>query len=258
MDHRRSFRVRHYECDAYGHLNNTAYLRYLEEVEIDAGLVTSAAGGGMSVAHVDITYVRPVGFGDTVEVTAGDGAARTGWLERRYDYRNDGGVEAARAAVLWSEPGAVPALPIVPPAPPPPGGVFRQLRTVGWRDVDETARAGPATLAAFAEDCGVAVAAGFGWPLERCSAAGFLMVLRRHEVEYGPPPALGDELEIATWASDRTRATAVRHYLMEGPAGVVARFRSRYAWLDAGSRRPMRIPNGFLADFATNFAGTGG
>jgi acyl-CoA thioesterase FadM len=143
------------------------------------------------------------------------------------------------------------------PAPPLPDGVFRQIRTVGWRDVDETARVGPATLAAYAEDCGVAVAAAFGWPLERCSAAGFLMVLRRHEVEYGPHPGLGDELEIVTWASDRTRATAVRHYLLASPTGVVARFRSRYAWLDARSRRPMRIPEAFLADFTPNFVAAG-
>ena len=27
----RTFRIRHYECDAYGHLNNTAYLRYLDD-----------------------------------------------------------------------------------------------------------------------------------------------------------------------------------------------------------------------------------
>jgi acyl-CoA thioesterase FadM len=32
----RTFRVRYYECDAYGHVNNTHYLRYLQETALDA------------------------------------------------------------------------------------------------------------------------------------------------------------------------------------------------------------------------------
>ena len=41
LTHTRTFRVRHYECDAYGHLNNANYLRYMQETAFDA----SAAAG---------------------------------------------------------------------------------------------------------------------------------------------------------------------------------------------------------------------
>ena len=35
LTHVRSFRVRHYECDAFGHLNNTNYVRYMQETAFD-------------------------------------------------------------------------------------------------------------------------------------------------------------------------------------------------------------------------------
>ena len=34
--YQRSFRIRHYECDAYGHLNNANYLRFMQETATDA------------------------------------------------------------------------------------------------------------------------------------------------------------------------------------------------------------------------------
>ena len=34
--HTEAFRVRHYECDLYGHVNNAVYLRYLQETGLCA------------------------------------------------------------------------------------------------------------------------------------------------------------------------------------------------------------------------------
>ncbi len=235
----RTFRIRHYECDAYGHLNNTAYLRYLEEVEFARGRT------GADLRSVDLTYVQPLRFGDTVDVAAADGEGRG---ERRYRYLH-GATEVARATAWWVEAG-----PAADPVPPPPARVYRQERRVGWRDVDDSGAASPATVAAFAEDCGVDLCAEFGWPLERCSAEGFAMVLRRHRIEYGRPLGLGDPYTITTYASDRTRVSAVRHYLVDHRDGAAAaRFRSHYVWVDPVTMRPIRIPGAFLADFAVNF-----
>ena len=41
LTHVRTFRVRHYECDALGHVNYANYLRYMQEAAFDA----SAAAG---------------------------------------------------------------------------------------------------------------------------------------------------------------------------------------------------------------------
>ncbi len=237
----RPFRIRHYECDAYGHLNNTAYLRYLEEVELAAGRT------GAELRAVDLTYVQPLRFGDTVDVAAAAGDAPG---ERRYRYLH-AGVEVAHATGWWAQPGGA-----IEPPPPPPARVYRQERRVGWRDVDDSGAAGPATLAAFAEDCGVDLCAEFGWPLQRCSAEGFAMVLRRHQIDYGRPLRLGDRYTITTYASDRARVSATRHYLVDHDGGErAARFRSHYVWVDPATMRPIRIPAGFLADFAENFSG---
>ncbi len=237
----RAFRIRHYECDAYGHLNNTAYLRYLEEVELAAGRT------GADLRSLDLTYVQPLRFGDTVDVEAGDGDAPG---ERSYRYLHDG-TEVARATAWWGNAGPDADLP-----PPRPARVYRQQRRVGWRDVDDSGAASPATVAAFAEDCGVELCAEFGWPLERCSAEGFAVVLRRHQIAYGRPLRLGDAYTITTYASDRSRVSAIRHYFVDHADGApAARFRSHYVWVDPATMRPIRIPEDFLADFAANFSG---
>ena len=62
--HTSFFRVRQYECDAYGHLNNVNYVRYLQEAIVEAG---AAAGllpgavrhGGVAVADATAGHRIP-------------------------------------------------------------------------------------------------------------------------------------------------------------------------------------------------------
>ena len=61
-----SLRVRTYECDSYGHVNNANYLNYLEfaryEFLRDVGFDYKAmiqAGYGVYVARVEIDYKKP-------------------------------------------------------------------------------------------------------------------------------------------------------------------------------------------------------
>jgi acyl-CoA thioester hydrolase len=70
------FRVRHHELDPLGHVNNAAYLNYLEQAAIDHA---AAAGydeerlreiGGTFVARRhEIDYLRPARAGDWLRVT---------------------------------------------------------------------------------------------------------------------------------------------------------------------------------------------
>ncbi|MDR0409809.1 MAG: acyl-CoA thioesterase [Spirochaetaceae bacterium] len=62
----REIKVRPYECDSYGHVNNANYLNYLEyarfEFMRDAGFDYQglrAAGYGMYVARIEIDYRLP-------------------------------------------------------------------------------------------------------------------------------------------------------------------------------------------------------
>ena len=75
LTYERTFRVRHYECDAYGHVNNANYLRYMQETAFDA---SAAAGYDLAryaefghywlVRETDIEYLAPLRYGDSVRV----------------------------------------------------------------------------------------------------------------------------------------------------------------------------------------------
>lgn len=107
--HERTFRVRHYECDAYGHVNNTNYLRYMQEAAFDASAAAgydleryAALGHHWLVRETAIEYLVPLRYGDSVRV-------RT-WVEdfhrvrsrRAYElYRVRDGELAARGTTDW-------------------------------------------------------------------------------------------------------------------------------------------------------------
>ena len=41
VTHTRTFRIRHYECDRYGHVNNANYIRYMQEAAMDASAAST-------------------------------------------------------------------------------------------------------------------------------------------------------------------------------------------------------------------------
>lgn len=75
MVYKTEITVRHYECDAYGHVNNANYLNYLEHargeflkaVGFDYKSYTEA-GYGLYVIKVSITYKTPAVPDDVLEV----------------------------------------------------------------------------------------------------------------------------------------------------------------------------------------------
>jgi acyl-CoA thioester hydrolase len=69
------FKVRHYEMDALGHVNNAVYLHYLEQAAFEhsaaAGFSdaqTRALGGLWIVRTHQIEYLRPATAGDVLQV----------------------------------------------------------------------------------------------------------------------------------------------------------------------------------------------
>jgi acyl-CoA thioester hydrolase len=92
------WRVRAYEIDSNGHVNNAVYLNWAEEI---AGLHAEAAGygrqwvrdqgGAWVVHHADITWRRPALLGDEVEISVrvesvrGACGIRRTWIRRVAD-----------------------------------------------------------------------------------------------------------------------------------------------------------------------------
>jgi len=285
--HTSLFQVRQYECDAYGHLNNVNYVRYVGEAGLEAWAAAgydlaryTALGRRWQTRRLDIEYLRAARYGDTVEVAVSAPAVEGASVLRAYQIRLAGSgdlVAQAQAATIFvdantGEPTSIPpeavavfgeqvdlSPPIedVPPSPPPPPGVFSVRRRVTWGDLDMTRHVADATLLSYVETCGFGVIAAHYWPAARMAAQGFAIILRRHQIENLMPAALDDELEIATWVSNVKRASATRHYTIRRVCDgvLLTRVDTLGVWVDLASGRPIRIPPDFLADFAPNLVG---
>lgn len=281
-----TFRVRHYECDAHGHLNNANYVRYMEEAAFEASASVGYTKarydqmGYLWLAHeTEIEYLQPVVYGDTIEVKTWVGDFRRVRSRRFYEFRNAGESElVARASTDWvyleaatERPTAVPpemiaafvpegltepasARPRFPAFPPPPAGIFTMHRRVEWRDIDSAQHVNNAVYFNYIEECGLEVAEAHGWPVSRSEAEGFAALSRAHHIEYRQPALLGDELDVTTWAAPDGRASAFRFYTIKRPKDgvLLAQARTRWVWIDIHTRRPIRIPQHYIADFAAN------
>jgi acyl-CoA thioester hydrolase len=286
LTHQRTFRVRHYECDAYGHVNDTNYLRYMQEAAFDASAAVGydlaryqAMGRHWLVHETDVEYLHPLRYGDSVQVKTWVADFRRIRSRRRYEFRLAGNDDLiAQAQTDWVFLDTATQLPTpIPPEmvnaflpegsfeshtgsnrfptpPPPPPGVFKMRRRVEWRDIDPAGHVNNAVYLSYIEDCGLQVVAAHGWPIERTVAEGFAMVARKHHIQYLNQAVLDDELELATWASNIKRTSAVRHFTISrvSDGELLTRARTVWVWVDVKTDQPIRIPSHFLADFATN------
>lgn len=284
--HIETFRVRHYECDAYGHLNNANYARYMEDAAFEASASVGydkqryEGMGYLWLAHeTELEYLQPVVYGDTIEVKTWVGDFRRVRSRRFYEFRKAGHDElVARAATDWvfiekatERPAIVPPEMIAafapdgvveiaaprkkfPAPPPPPDGVFTLRRRVEWRDIDTAQHVNNATYLNYIEDAGIQVSKFYGWPVARSIAANFAVIARSHHIEYRQPAVMDDELDIATWVSAASRTTAHRYYTIKRAADgeLLVQARTLWVWIDLQTRRPIRIPPEFIEAFAPN------
>lgn len=279
--------VRYDECDMYGHVNHTTYLRYMQE----AAFAASAAVGydaaryeamdrAWLVRESDVHYLSPLRYGDMVDVKTWVLDFRRVRSRRAYEMRRNSTEElVARAVTDWifvdrdtRRPNTIPSTVAAaylpdgapqdapprerfPQSPPPPLGVYRQHRRVQWSDVDPTQHVNNAVYLSYLEDCAIRDAVSRGWPISRMiEEGGFAIVARRYRIEYRGQALLDDELEVATWISDVKRATAVRHYTIRRAADgeLLTRAWALWVWVDLETGRPTRIPQAFISDFASN------
>jgi acyl-CoA thioester hydrolase len=278
--HHQTFRVRFYECDAYGHLKNIDYLRWMQEAAFGA---SAAVGYDFAryaeldhlwlVRDTDIEFITPLEYGTEVKIKTWVADFRRARSRRRYEFINIQTKQvAARASTDWVyinsrtlHPVTVPEAmqlafcPNGPPeasvprqrfpkAPPPPPNVFTTCTRVEWRDIDSMWHVNNAVYLKYIEDAGARVCEAYGWPRQRMMEAGFGVVLRGYRIEYRQPAQMGDELEIAAWHSDVQESTALRHYTIRRvkDEALLARARTSWAWIDLKTAEPVHIPEGFV------------
>ena len=290
LTHVRTFRVRHYECDACGQMQHANYLRYMQQAAFDASAAAGydlaryeAMGCHWLARETDIEILRPLRYGELVQVKtwvadfrrvrsrrayvfclAGSDEevayAHTDWVFMNSATWRPASIPEEMMAAFFPEglPEPAPPRPRFPPAPSPPPGAFRMLRRVEWRDIDTAQHVNNAVYLAYLEDCGVQAAVAYGWPLSRMREKGFALLERQHRIEYRQPAVLGDELELVMWLSGVGRTTAVRHDAVRRvrDGALVARARTLWTWADLTTGTPLPVPEAFLADFAPTLAAT--
>ncbi len=106
----------------------------------------------------------------------------------------------------------------------------------------------------YCDECGFQAVAAHGWPVQRMLATGFVILVRKNQIQYRQPVRLDDELEISTWVSDVRRSTAVRHYQIRrcSDGVLLVEVHALGVWVELGSGRPARIPPQMLVDFQPN------
>lgn len=280
----RQFQVRFDECDVYGHVNNAHYVRFMLETaraaaleQEDRLLAALPVPAAWQPRRVDVEYLHPLHYGDTVTVTTHIAALTPTAIRRTFDLRAGNPDEPVATGSLEANPIdprtgdtlTLPAAPLdptpnpwppspdphpLPNPPPPPPGTFRMRRQVAWEELDGRGCVNEGAYLDYVGECGIRVVAAHGWPVARMSAAGFAIILRRHQIEYLAPAFLGDELEIATWVGHVRRSTAMRYYVVTRPSDgrLLARVHTYAVWLDLATGRPIRVPAHFMEDFAPN------
>ncbi|MCU0526750.1 MAG: acyl-CoA thioesterase [Elainella sp. Prado103] len=102
-------RVRHYEMDAQGHVNNAVYQHYLEQVAIEHSESLGFGptryrmlGGSFVMRRVTIDYLRPAFAGDRLALTTWLQEVRGTRALRRYEIRQaDQADLLVTAEALW-------------------------------------------------------------------------------------------------------------------------------------------------------------
>lgn len=281
-----TLRVRHYECDTYGHVNNANYLRYMEQAAIEASASLGydddryrELGTLWLIRETDIEYLRPLTARDSVTISTWVGDFRRVRSRRFYEFRHaETGELVAKANTDWvyldrasGRPVSVPDAMIAafapdqteaaarerfPAAPPPPPGMFTMNRVTEWRDIDAAGHVNNATYLNYMEECGIRAARAVGWEMERMRSEGFAIVARRHRIEYRQQAILGEALTISTYLSDVRRMSATRHYIITraDDGALLTQAQSLWVFVNLQTGGLLRVNPNFINDFAATIA----
>jgi len=129
------FKVRHYEMDALGHVNNAVYLHYLEQAAYEHSAAAGfsdgqmrALGGIWIVRTHEIEYLRPATAGDVLQVVTWAVAFKGARAYRDYAiFRHEDSSSALHG---------LPADDFLPPDQPLPANPLVRARTLWvWADL---------------------------------------------------------------------------------------------------------------------------
>ena len=280
----RRFRVRWTDCDAIGHVSHVAFARYMQEAGFEAGgdagyglPYWTEAGVGWLARRSRIDYLRPIRYGDELDVTTTIASFSRVRAQRNYDFVHTGdGAPVVQAAIDWvlfdrntgaparlsadvmlafrpegpePDPGSRLDTTRLPDTPPP--NAYQTVRRVYYADIDEYQHVNNAVYLSYLEQATIDAYADIGFDLPQLLELGGLFVVRRHDVEYLHPAKYGDRLDIATWIGELTGGGVLRHTTLRDQDGELCiRAQTRWVWIDLASRKPAEMPADLLEALA--------
>lgn len=122
--------------------------------------------------------------------------------------------------------------------------VFVYRYAVSEQDIDYLGHASNIAYVRWVQDATVAHSESVGLSVDAYKRAGGIFVIRRNEIDYVRPAALGDELEIHTHVSGLTAAKATRQteVVRTRDGALLARATTVWGFVDFGTGRPIRVP----------------
>ena len=128
---------------------------------------------------------------------------------------------------------------------PHPDGVFRRVRRIEARHIDELGHVNNVVWVRFVVELAGAHSAAVGLDLATLrKRIGGLWIVHRHEVDYHRPAALGEEILEETWIAQMRGALSLRQarFRRRDDAALLVTATTHWAFVDATRLRPRRIP----------------
>lgn len=257
---RQTFIIRASECDAYNHLNNVAYVRYvLDTLAVHAPHL----GAGWVVISEEMDYSLQLKFGETVECVIERNMADENRQVYAFACLNAGGQIAASGVITFGRIGAsdfvepkwADAKVLLPQETTVPDVSFPVSYTVIWQQMDIQNRLRLPWYVFFFQDVAMEMSKRLNWSALRMQEHTFGIIVKRRQLELFTPAMLDDELEVHTWYTDPKRISVTRHFAMlrKRDKTLLARASMLYVWINTETGRPRRILPEFISEFEFNW-----
>lgn len=147
--------------------------------------------------------------------------------------------------------------PIAAIASRPGEPVFVRTRRIAPGDCDALGHVNNAVWVRFVVELAEAHSAILGLDLDAYREIGGFWIVRRHEIDYHQPAYPGDEVVEETWVEEMRGARSARRARFTRTDGALLLASvTRWAFVDARSGRPRRIPAALLERFPVAAAPT--
>ncbi len=276
----RRFRVRHYELDALGHVNNVVYVQYMQEAAIEASTQAGFGpdwyrqrGTGWVVRRLSVRYLGQATYGDEIEAATWVLQMRGPLSVREYDLTRVGdGAPLARGRAQWVYLDLEKGQPLrFPPECAarfePTGQVeeldvrlrnarpteaahrYRSRRRVQFHELDTARHVNHAVYLQWVGQAYFDAMRAAGCPPERSREEGWLIVQGAHDIEYFAPALDGEDVEVVSWVCElgKVRGAWTHEFVSAATGKLLARDYSVGVFLNREGK-PSALPERVIED----------